>query len=118
MKKKSKVLTRKQCSEMGLYCYSYLNGDYDYRDQEGYFHLIRNDDDLLKGKYAKGCWSYENGDYAYEDSEGYWHLIRDGVDLLEGKGGKGCKSYDNGDYEYKDSEGKWYYIKKEPKKLD
>ena len=115
---KSKVLTKEECKEKGFYYYSYPNGDYKYKDSEGYVHLIRDGVDLLKGKDAMSCHPYENGDYEYKDSEGYWHLIRDDIDLLKGKDAKYCYSYDNGDYEYKDSEGKEYYIKKEPKKLD
>ena len=112
----SKVLTKEECKEKGLSFFSYDNGDYKYNDPEGYYHLIRNDDDLLKGKNAKGCFSFDNGDYKYKDSEGYYHLIRNDIDLLKGKDAKYCYSYDNGDYKYKDSDGRCHLIKSEPEK--
>ena len=72
----SKVLTIEECKEREIYLYSFDNGDYKYKDSEGYYHLIRNDIDLLKGKKVKYCWSYPNGDYKYQDSYGIWYYIK------------------------------------------
>lgn len=47
--------------------YSYPNGDYSYADKYGYYCLIRDGKDLLKGKTATDCWSYDNGDYEYTE---------------------------------------------------
>jgi len=52
-----------------------------YQDKKGYFHLIRDGIDLLKGKNAIHCWSYSNKDYKWQDEKRYFHLM----EIMNGK---------------------------------
>jgi len=56
-----------------IHCWSYPNGDYEWKDEKGYCHLIRDGIDLLEGKNAIYCSSWNNGDYSWKDKKGEWH---------------------------------------------
>ncbi len=64
--------------------HTYANGDYDYEDEEGIEHLIRDGKELCKGVWV---YSFDNGDYEYSDEEGIEHYVRkeDIVDTLKVK---------------------------------
>jgi hypothetical protein len=68
------VLTREEAQKLSTY-YSYSNGDYGYKTEGEYYHLIRNGVDLLEGKRAIWCFSYENGDYWYKTEDGCDYLL-------------------------------------------
>ena len=105
-----KILTREEAQKLSSYI-SFSNGDYDYKTEDGYLHLIRNGVDLLEGKKAIWCFSYPNGDYEYKTERSrYLNLIRNGIDLLEGKKAVSCHSFRNGDYAYNTEDGYFHFI--------
>jgi hypothetical protein len=53
--------------------YSYKNGDEEFIDENGNYHLVRNGIELTENVIAKWCHSYSNGDWSYEDEKGNWH---------------------------------------------
>ena len=75
-----KILTIEDCKRLGVYCYSYNNGDYTYR-VDGIWHLIREGKDLLKGIKATSCYSYDNGDYEYKVDDQFVRLNKNGDKL-------------------------------------
>ena len=71
----SKILTLKQAKYKGLDTHSYNNGDYEYEDENGTEHLIRDGKLLCKGVSVR---SFDNGDYEYKDKDGIKHYIEKG----------------------------------------
>jgi hypothetical protein len=110
-------ITKEWAKDQGFGIFEFSNEVWEWKDEDGYLHLIRDGMDLLEGKNAIACWSYENGDWDWQDEDCYLHLIRDGVDLLEGKNAIACHSYDNGDWEWQDEDKHWHF-KKEYEDID
>lgn len=55
-----KIKTKQQTEELGLKLNEYIDGDWEYVDNDGYFHLMRGREEIAKGKLVK---SYINGNY-------------------------------------------------------
>jgi hypothetical protein len=109
-----------------VYVYSYKNGDWEWEDEEGNEHLVRDGVELTKGKNAKGVISYDSGDWKWKDEEGYWHLVRGvvvekgilkieryevGDNDVNGNKVKHVDSYENGDWEWRDEEGNEHLVR-------
>lgn len=109
------VLMLEEVRAQGLPHFKCCNGDYAYKTEDGYFHLIREGKDLLEGLKAMQCHSYPNGDYDYRAKNGYMHLICDGKDLLEGLRVAWCWSIPGGNYGYITNAGKIDYICRTPR---
>jgi hypothetical protein len=109
----TKKITKKWVREQGFEMFEYLNRDreWEWEDKDGYWHLMRDDIDLLEGKKAIECYSYDNGDCGWADEEDYCHLVRNGVELTKNLKVKWCQSYDNGDWEWTDEDGKRHMVK-------
>ena len=59
-----------------VYCSLYLNGDWEYLDENCNCHLYREGVELTKGFIAKFVWSYGNGDWYYEDEDGEVYYLK------------------------------------------
>ena len=76
------ITTIEQAREKGFHFWPFKNGDFKYKDGQGWEHLIRDGEELTKGIKAKYIWSFDNGDFLYQNSDGDTFLIRKGVDLI------------------------------------
>ena len=83
----------------------YDNGDWKYKDEQGFYHLFRNGKELTKDVKAKWAYSYDNGDWSYGDKQYLEHLYRNGEELTKGIKAEWVYSYDNGDWKYEDENG-------------
>ena len=68
----SKITTIEQATELWLETFCYNNGDLEYKDKQGFWHLIRNGVELTKGLKAIDIYSYSNGDWQYWDKKGFY----------------------------------------------
>lgn len=105
------LLERNQILEKGLISRSYKNGDWEYKETIGYYHIFRNGKELLPEVKKTYTFSFSNGDWEYTDTAGYEHLFRDGKELLPEIKKRDIFSYTNGDWEYTDTNGKIHTIK-------
>jgi hypothetical protein len=85
---------------------SYL-GVYEYKNKNGYYSLVDDGIDVLRGKKAVDCLYYGEGVYGWMNKSGYWHLTINGVDVLEGKKAVDCLYYGEGVYKWENENG--YY---------
>jgi len=101
----AKVLTWDEAKKEAVRCSLYVSGAYEYKTADGFWHIIINGVDVLKGKKAVGCHPYPCGAYKYQLNDGYWHLIINGVDVLEGKEAVHHLVYDSGAHHYQTADG-------------
>lgn len=84
------------------------NNNIVYKDENGYYHLFRNNTEIIQGVKAISVHSYTNGGWEYEDEYGYFHLFKDGVELTKNVKATDVYLYDDGiHWSYKDKDG--YY---------
>ena len=99
------------------WCHVYINGDWEYQDEQEFWHLYRDGMELTKGIKIKWVFSDNNGDWRYQDEQEFWHLYRDGVELTAGVKAKWVYSYENGHWRYKDEQNQWYEFDKNNNKI-
>ena len=87
------------------WCHVYINGDWEYQDEQHFWHLYRDGMELTKDLKANYTWSYANGDWGYEDEQGFYHLFRNGEELTKDIKTVWVDSFENGDWMYKDLNG-------------
>jgi hypothetical protein len=101
------------------WAYSYHNGDWAWKDEDNYWHLMRFVDgqwvEMTKGLKATWVGSCSNGDWAWIDEDKYWHLMRfvDGkwIELTKGLKATWVGSCSNGDWGWKDEDGECHEVK-------
>ena len=124
------IKNKKQASEfLGipenemLNFYKYNNGDWEYRDENKYYHLFRliNREwiELTENVKAIYVLSFNNGDWGYADEYGCYHLFRkigdEYIELTKNVRALDVDSYDNGDWEYRDENCNWRKFNKNNK---
>lgn len=66
---------RRQAEKLDSY-FLHDNGDWEYEDEQGYWHLFRDDIELTKNIKAKWIYSFDNGDWQYQDEDGETIIIK------------------------------------------
>jgi hypothetical protein len=110
------ILTKEKAQTLKSY-YLYENGDYSYKSEDGFVHLIIDNVDLLANQNSIRVWEtgyiHENQyderfpDYAYETKDGYYGIIRNKRIYLKRAI---CLFIFDDCYEYQTADMKWHSI--------